>query len=31
VRDVLTLLAPDLAGNEALVAAIDQATLKPAG
>ncbi|WP_030435274.1 mannitol dehydrogenase family protein, partial [Actinoplanes subtropicus] len=31
VRDVLTLLAPDLAGDEALVTAIDQATLKPAG
>ena len=31
VRDVLALLAPELAGNEALVAAIDQATLKPAG
>jgi fructuronate reductase len=31
VRDVLALLAPDLAGDEALVAAIDQATLKPGG
>jgi len=31
VRDVLALLAPELAGNDALVAAIDQATLKPAG
>ncbi|MFF5287958.1 mannitol dehydrogenase family protein [Paractinoplanes globisporus] len=29
VRDVLALLAPDLAGNDALVAAVDHATLKP--
>jgi fructuronate reductase len=31
VRDVLALLAPDLAEDDALVAAIDLATLKPTG